>query len=471
MFNGQYVITILATAGAAVGSMFTVATPENLLAASSGIPSTGQGYCYDDDGSMECPSEGEAFYGQDAQYSNYEMSYVIGTGAGTGTVYDQVTGLTWEKAHHDNRLTYYDAKSYCENLSLGGRTDWRLPTITELFSLADFDGKTGSQYFIDADYFDMAYPDESILANESATSTHTVDMMGQTWSSTIYRGDHWDNPNIEAAFFFNFLDGRIKQAPTSSHTKGLFYRCVSGGDYDRNILQNNGNGTVTDYATGMMWQQSDDGVARNWGESLAYCENSTAAGYDDWRLPDAKELQSIVDYNYAVTAIDAKYFTVTNPDAWFWSSTTHKDGQGNAVYICFGECTAADGTDTHGAGAQRSDPKAGDPSSYTSRGDQKDDIRIYNYARCVRDDSTTVVSVNGVDGRYGSGSGTIPGTATGTIPGTGSATGNMPQPPEMAFQACSGKSADSNCQINTPQGQFSGICRNHGNQLACIPNN
>jgi hypothetical protein len=42
--------------------------------------------------------------------------------------------------------------------------------------------------------------------------------------------------------------------------------------------------------------------------------------------------------------------------------------------------------DVHGAGAQRSDPKAGDPAQYPyGRGPQGDDIRIYNYVRCVRD--------------------------------------------------------------------------------------
>ncbi len=42
--------------------------------------------------------------------------------------------------------------------------------------------------------------------------------------------------------------------------------------------------------------------------------------------------------------------------------------------------------DVHGAGAQRSDPKQGNPADYPyGRGPQGDAIRIYNYARCVRD--------------------------------------------------------------------------------------
>ena len=55
-----------------------------------------------------------------------------------------------------------------------------------------------------------------------------------------------------------------------------------------------------------------------------------------------------------------------------------------ASYVCFGKCTSKDGVDTHGAGAQRSDPKTGDPSRWPSLGGQEDEVRIYSLARCVR---------------------------------------------------------------------------------------
>ena len=62
------------------------------------------------------------------------------------------------------------------------------------------------------------------------------------------------------------------------------------------------------------------------------------------------------------------------------------DNVHNAAYICFGKCTSVDGVDVHGAGAQRSDPKRGSPERYSSgMGGQRDEVRIYNYSRCVRD--------------------------------------------------------------------------------------
>ncbi len=133
-------------------------------------------------------------------------------------------------------------------------------------------------------------------------------------------------------------------------------------------------------------------------------EDLDLAGQSDWRLPNAKELHSIVDYTRAPditgsAAIDP-VFDVSDIEAYFWASTTHVDGpedhQGTfAVYIAFGEAmgwmesTPNSGNyslmDVHGAGAQRSDPKVGDLDDYPNgHGPQGDVVLIDNYARCVR---------------------------------------------------------------------------------------
>ncbi len=66
------------------------------------IVDTGQSTCYDNSGVIDCPAEGEAFYGQDAQYSGNAPSYTDNgdpfTGSGqAGTVTDNVTGLVWQQ--------------------------------------------------------------------------------------------------------------------------------------------------------------------------------------------------------------------------------------------------------------------------------------------------------------------------------------------------------------------------------------
>ena len=83
----------------------------------------------------------------------------------------------------------------------------------------------------------------------------------------------------------------------------------------------NGDGTVTDNTTGLMWQKQDDGVRRTWDQALEYCKGLSLGGHSDWRLPTVKELQSIVDYAKHNPAIDTMFFPDTKASV-YWSSTT-----------------------------------------------------------------------------------------------------------------------------------------------------
>jgi hypothetical protein len=366
--------------GAVSQPLPTSAPIANVISAPSRVVDTAQVYCFDDKGAViTCPQRGEKFFGQDAQFKGTQPAYYDSR---DGTVSDLNTGLIWQKAHNAKRVGYDEAKRDCESLTLGGKNDWRLPTLKELFSIADFSGSQGTgRFYLDSHYFEMAYP--SAADDMGREASHHPEMMGQTWTSTIYTGNHMGR-GVEAAFFFNFFDGHIKNAPTSGPFT-LFHRCVRGAAYlAHNHFQKNNNGIVNDAATGLIWQQSDDGKPRDWSDALHYCSTLNLAGKQDWRLPNVKELQSIVDYSRNDPAIDTSVFTQTGRNGWYWSSTTHGDNTRMASYICFGKCTSAQGVDTHGAGAQRSDPKTGSPAGYTSLGGQNDAVRIYNYVRCVR---------------------------------------------------------------------------------------
>jgi len=170
-------------------------------------------------------------------------------------------------------------------------------------------------------------------------------------------------------------------------------RCVRGqsGIYGVNNFQDNGDSTVTDLATNLMWQKGDDGTGRDWENAMCYFENLTLAGHSDWRLPDLKELQSIVDYDKLTWPAIDSVFEMSDPDSWYWAGTTHGDHKEYACYISFGRAwslkTSSDTTfyDWHGAGAMRSDPKYGNPANYTLASPNASDlVRITNYARCVR---------------------------------------------------------------------------------------
>jgi len=381
------------------------------------IVDTDQILVYDSINDVPAITIGNPFYGQDAQYNCYQPWYVDN---GDGTITDVNTGLMWQKRPDqdgDGDIDYADKMSYAEALDsaagvhLGGYNDWRLPTIKEQYSLILFSGLDPSGYngtttdgltpFIDTNYFDFNYGDqaagERIIDAQFATSTLYV--------STTMNG-------AETMFGVNFADGRIKGYPTGpmpSQTidKQFYVLFVRGNTgYAINNFHDNGNGTITDSATGLMWMQQDNTAGVLWEEALSYAESLSFAGFEDWRLPNAKELQSIVDYTRspsttASAAIDPLFSctSITNEAGQadygcYWTNTTHANwmttGSGkNAAYVCFGRAMGymnGSWMDVHGAGSQRSDPKTGDPADYpTGFGPQGDAIRIYNYVRAVRD--------------------------------------------------------------------------------------
>lgn len=378
--------------------------PEPELNLSYVVVDTSQEKCYDDSQEITCPQPGEAFYGQDAQYQGMQPDYQDN---GNGTVTDLNTGLMWQKTPGD-KVTYDEAVAGAGDFSLAGYDDWRLPTIKELYSLILFSGTDPvpesvepAVPFIDTNYFDFEYGD--ISAGERIIDA-------QYWSSTEYVGATMNG--AATVFGVNFADGRIKGYPRDIGPQGKpmaeFVRYVRGNsDYGVNDFVDNGDRTVTDNATGLMWSKDDSGEGMDWEYALAWVQQKNKEsylGYNDWRLPNAKELQSIVDYNRSPgttnsAAIDSVFDVTSIIDErgemnypFYWTSTTHMDkagGGGAAVYIAFGEAfgyMVNSWIDVHGAGAQRSDPKSGDPADYPyGSGPQGDAIRIYNYVRCVRD--------------------------------------------------------------------------------------
>ena len=387
-------------------------------ATSFAVVDTAQGTCYDNSELIDCPAEGDAFYGQDAQYAGAQPSYTLSSDG--LTVLDNVTALTWQQSPDtdgdgdidaSDKLTWTEAQAYPATLnaeSFGGYTDWRLPTIKELHSLIDFRGTdpppegtdtTGMIPFVDNGVFDFAYGDtaagERIIDAQYASSTLCVSTAAE-----------------QLLFGVNFADGRIKGYGLTifGQDKTFCVMCVRGGTgYGENDFVDNGDGTVTDDASGLMWSQADSAEGMNWEDALAWVEQRNSEsylGYNDWRMPDAKELQAIVDYTRSPDttdspAIDPVFDTTAiinlageTDYPFFWTSTTHlsQDGSGGrAVYLAFGRGLGTyDGTtvqDVHGAGCQRSDSKDGDPADFPALGfgPQGDVQRVFNYVRLVRD--------------------------------------------------------------------------------------
>ncbi|HKJ40855.1 MAG TPA: DUF1566 domain-containing protein [Sunxiuqinia sp.] len=408
MRNLLLIIQLLVLLGGCTEPAITTATDQQEpLSMTYPIVDTGQDKFYNNLSEINQPAKGSTFFGQDAQYKGNQPSY---TDNGDGTVTDNVTGLMWTQKVGD-KLTYQQAKVAADTIHIGGYSDWRLPTIKDLYSLIQFDGTDPSgpgssnpTPFLDTNYFDFRY-------GSADDGDRIID--AQYWSSTEYVSTTmW---GASTTFGVNFADGRIKGYPNEVNPGGRikkeFIRYVRENiSYGENNFQDNGNGTVTDKASGLMWQKADNGTAISWDDALSYAETLDLAGYGDWRLPNAKELQSIVDYNRSPAttnsaAIDPLFQCTPITDeggntnyGFYWTGTTHASANGMggyAIYIAFGEALGFMEShpgageyslmDVHGAGAQRSDPKVGNAADYPhGHGPQGDVIRINNLARCVR---------------------------------------------------------------------------------------
>ena len=237
----------------------------------------------------------------------------------------------------------------------------------------------------------------------------------QYLTTTLYTGRTMRNDRT--VFAVNMADGRIKGYPMvdprSRADKAFSVKLVRGTPlYGQNRFIDNNDGTVSDLATDLMWTKNVSHRAMNWEEALARVQEmnrESHLGYSDWKLPDAKELHSILDYSRSPqatnsAAIDPVFNVSTIEDEGgednypcFWSSTTHLTthaGTSSAVYLCFGEALGFMRSpqssqpvlmDVHGAGAQRSDPKVGDAADYPrGRGPQGDVVRVNHYVRMVR---------------------------------------------------------------------------------------
>ena len=258
---------------------------------------------------------------------------------------DNVTGLIWEMKTDDgtihdklNRYTWCDTNpatnggnqgacgtrsgnpedteafiNAVNDAQFGGFSDWRLPTIKELSSLINSSVQSYG-LAIDAAWFPLTTSSEY-------------------WSSTT-------NPQYTVlAWKVDFSDGGVVDSDVFSLGKkrALFVRAVRATTIASAALVDNGDGTVKDIGSGLMWQKATAPETYTWQNALSYCENLSLAGYSDWRLPNRNELQSLVDYSRYNPAIDPLLIPHTMP-SYYWSSTTFvANNAWNAWFVHFGE--------------------------------------------------------------------------------------------------------------------------------------
>jgi len=259
--------------------------PPDLVTATGGPwPDSLTGACSNTSKDITCPQLGDAFFGQDGTYRLNVPSY---TKTAT-TLKDSVTGLVWQLEPDPTGKTHADAAKYCDDLELGGQTDWRLPTRLEYVTVLDLGTGTG-----------YAMPPGILL---ETTGAHW------TASATGSAADQFFTMNDQFGAWTVAVDSTALRA-----------RCVRGATSSGALTVE--TDVVTDGSTQLVWQVTGlVTTPRTWPEALADCEASTHAGKSDWRLPNLKELATLVD-EAATTApaIRAEFGSDVAPS--YWSST------------------------------------------------------------------------------------------------------------------------------------------------------
>ena len=283
------------------GQWFTVIVSSNHSPTNTGwsmlkLPDTGQTNRY------------TATFGQDADYTINPPSFADN---GDGTVTDQVTGLVWQKAD-GGEMTWSNAVLYAQTNRVGGRSDWRLPTSHEAFSILNHGTVNPA---LNTTYFTLSAAQYWWTADAQATDATRIWAINAGGGLGAHRQD---------------------ETQSAGGTNRYHARCVRGvplSGWAVHHFTNDLDGTITDLDTGLTWQQAEVS-AITWESALQYAEGLTLGGFSDWRLPNIKELQSINDESLTSPSVNTNFFVGANTSR-HWSSTTVVNLTNRAWHVDF----------------------------------------------------------------------------------------------------------------------------------------
>lgn len=239
-------------------------------------------------------------FGEDNDYAMNVPYYVNNY---DGTITDTITGLMWQKTD-GGEMTFEKAILYCDTLTLAGYNDWRLPNPHEGLSILNLQQNPA----IDANYFSSS---GATIAEYWWSNTRQADDTTKIWCTNSGGGvgNKPKSETISAGGTFKFHARAVRDVAAIPSVSVHFL--------------NNGNGTVTDSTTHLMWQKIPYSDSLTWENALVYADTLTLGGYIDWRLPNIKELASINDEKLYKPSIDTGYFKLTN-NKKYWTGTTLK---------------------------------------------------------------------------------------------------------------------------------------------------
>lgn len=245
-------------------------------------------------------------FGEDNDYTINPPSFIDNL---NGTIVDVVSGLLWQKTD-GGEMTFNLANQYCDTLSLAGFNDWRLPNALESYSILDLQHLNPA---LQTSFFDITGAEYWWTSAKQANDTNKI------WCTNAGGGigNHPRSETISAGGTKKFHVRAVRDIniPSTIYTRML----------------NNADGTITDSLTYLMWTELPSNIALNWEDALNYAENLQLSGYNDWRLPNIKELQSLTNTNTIQPAVFLPYFQNYAVNK-YWSATSLSNQSSKAWY-------------------------------------------------------------------------------------------------------------------------------------------
>lgn len=221
------------------------------------------------------------------------------------TVHEATQNLYWQdsSAVTEKSFTQSEADTYCYYLIEDGYDDWRLPTVHDIMSLIDYSKETPAL--------------DSIFKNTGS---------GFLWTSTpcpICKAKTFAYEEVTGTFM------SFDEVSSSFHT-----RCIRGeNSYKEDLTRDDSKEVVMDNNTTLMWQD-DIAVSKNnvmgFKKAIDYCEELKLAGYSDWRLPNAIELRTLLNFSGKTGSAHPESFANLAID--YWSSTMVAGSNGTKAW-------------------------------------------------------------------------------------------------------------------------------------------
>jgi len=332
-----------------------------------GVPATGQTDCWDQDGNVvDCTGTGEDGEFQSGWTTGAHPRF---TNRGDGTVKDNLTNLIWLKnANCFGELDWSTALSEANNLASGscGLTDgsmagdWHLPNVRELQSLIDYghsepalpDGHPFSEVRAQLCWSSTSFPGHPPSAWYVSVQYGYTDKDGKFLPYGVWpvRGavspvGHVPRGPMAGSRVARVLpDRRCAGVPATGQTQcwdqdGILIDCSGtgqDGEYQNGWTSGThprfaerGDGTVKDNLTGLIWLKHASCFFGSWTDALSFAKvlASGSCGLTDgskagaWRLPNARELQSLIDYSQDLPALPPGHPFLAI-EIQYWSSTS-----------------------------------------------------------------------------------------------------------------------------------------------------